>query len=526
MDLGPSIRIGILQNQEIITVNTKDKVSLKGDSTLEIPSSTSLVFKIKEGIPAKGFYKLRLSNHISREEAEKSLSNLPDNFPKGSVLKVGRLVVHHEKEIYDNTSYWASIGSYSSKSEAESERVKLGFDNPPDIIFHRTEKPSGIIEVFQDGKLILSSSTPIKIEQSDLHKSDLEIKDVIIGVGFHWEHKLNHQFRGALEIIPDNKGLLTAVNITTLEEYLYSVCSSEMSASDPEELLKAQTICARATYFATVGKHHQMDDFDICNYDHCQCYYGAGFEEQPSIDAANLTSGEILRHGDVICDTRYSKICGGIMEQADEVWWEGYIPYMVEGIDSPESEKNKIKEICCPPDGTVPRNMSEATAKKWIDSKPDVFCNTDEGDIPPHFLPSGNLFRWKVKYTRDELTALITKNTGEKFGELVDLEPLRRGASGRISLLKIIGTEKTFNTGKELAIRYALHESCLYSSAFYILKEMDDKGEPVSFTLKGAGWGHGVGLCQIGAAKMAGAGYNYEQILVHYFKGSRLEKMY
>lgn len=276
-------------------------------------------------------------------------------------------------------------------------------------------------------------------------------------------------------------------------------------------LLKAQTIAARSTIFATMGKHHFGQAFHICADDHCQCYRGTSYEQETSARAVNECLGETLMFENQVCDARYAKICGGVMESYENVWENKKIPYMVSGIDG-EIEID------------YPINTEEK-ARAFIDASPDVYCNTDQYKLPKMLEFSNHLFRWKLKYSREELEEIIRQKTGEDIGELQDILPLERGESGRLIYINIVGSKKTLKVGKELAIRRVLSKSHVYSSCFYVDKTVKD-GKVKAFTLVGAGWGHGVGLCQVGATIMAEKGFSYADILAHYYKQSELKKLY
>jgi stage II sporulation protein D len=363
------------------------------------------------------------------------------------------------------------------------------------------------------------------------------LHDVVFGINFHWERKEDQTFEGALTLVARADGTMTAINQISVERYLASVISSEMSATAPMELLRAHAITSRSWLvamlemkqrFSTIGipsqRSFQTDDeiirwydredhdiFDVCADDHCQRYQGISkiisAEVQKAIDD---TRGVFLLYNDEICDARFYKSCGGLTEQFENVWANTPVPY--------------LSTVSC---STVAHAHieNEEQARGWILSSPKAFCNTNNGNILRQILPSfdqetTDFFRWKVEYTHQELSELIRKKSGIDFGDVEELIPLHRGPSGRITKLKIVGTKKTFIVGKELEIRRWLSHSHLYSSAFIVTKGNG------TLTLHGAGWGHGVGLCQIGAAVMAVEGWKGEDIVKHYFHGAELRKMY
>ncbi|MDR1259018.1 MAG: SpoIID/LytB domain-containing protein [Tannerellaceae bacterium] len=369
--------------------------------------------------------------------------------------------------------------------------------------------------------------------------ASFDLKEVAIGIDFHWQRKEDQRFRGTLNIVARGDKII-AINRVDVEEYLTSVISSEMSATASTEFLKAHAVISRSWLLSRIYTtehlsdrqtacrtddelvrwydHEDHDMFDVCADDHCQRYQGiTRASTQLVAEATGLTRGEILVNNGAICDTRFSKCCGGITERFENVWEPTLHSYLTALRDSPDTN--------------LPDLTTEAEAARWICSSPESFCNTNDKGILSQVLnnydrETTDFFRWKVWYPQEQLSRLICRKSGIDFGGIIDLIPLRRGSSGRIEKLKILGTRFTYTIGKELEIRRTLSESHLYSSAFVVEKEADEGGLPKSFTLTGAGWGHGVGLCQIGAAVMGARGYGYRQILAHYYPGAEIEKKY
>ncbi len=406
--------------------------------------------------------------------------------------------------------------------------------------------------VIREGKIILikdgielCSDEKIVITPADFETDSFLLHDVKIGKSFHWEKIEDQRFRGSLRLIIE-EGKVTAVNIIPLEEYLTSVISSEMSAGSSLELLKAHAVVSRGWLIAQLDKKKEQTAsarehvfiknenelvkwydrtehslYDFCSDDHCQRYQGVTRIISDTVFAAvEETRGMVLTYNGKVCDTRFSKCCGGITESFENVWAPVNYPYLSSVIDY------KFE-----PGGYFVDLTKESYAVKWIKGAPHAFCNTEDPKILSQILvdydqTTKDFYRWKVEYKQDEISEIIFKRSGIDFGNIVDLIPLERGYSGRISKLKIVGTKKEFKVGKELEIRKWLSNSHLYSSAFVVTKGKLQKGIPQKFTLEGAGWGHGVGLCQIGAAVMGEMGYSFDEILSHYFKRSRLEKIY
>ncbi len=369
------------------------------------------------------------------------------------------------------------------------------------------------------------------------------LKDVTIGINFHWERKEDQEFRGALKFIVE-ESKITAINVLGTEEYLTSVISSEMSASASLELLKAHAVISRSWLLAQMEKNKEIvnsntdytamketDDelirwydredhvnFDICADDHCQRYQGITRASTEKVrEAVKDTWGELLMYDGKICDARYSKSCGGVFEEFQNCWEDIKYPYLIKKRDLSEGI-------------SVPDLTAEENAREWITGNPDSFCNTTDSVVLSQVLnnydqETVNFYRWTQEYSTEELSELIMRRSGTDYGEIQDLIPIERGTSGRLIKLKIVGSKRCRVIGKELEIRRTLSESHLYSSAFVVDKENNADGS-VKFVLRGAGWGHGVGLCQIGAAVMGEKGYSYDEILLHYFTDASIEKRY
>jgi SpoIID/LytB domain protein len=386
---------------------------------------------------------------------------------------------------------------------------------------------------------------PIKGETS------FDLINVVIGINFHWERKEDQRFKGALRILPEEKNI-TAINRIGVEDYLTSVISSEMSATASDELLKAHAVISRSwllkplheqdsanhepaspTEFNTVDpdsaiethiKWYERDahtHFDVCADDHCQRYQGITRATTKAVEKAiEATRGEVLMAGNEICDARFSKSCGGVSETFENCWAPKHYTYLSKVIDNPSA-----------PEGFELDLTIEANADRWIRQSPEAFCNSTDKKVLSQVLnnydqETTDFYRWKVEYSQSELSELLLRRSGIDFGYIVDLVPVKRGESGRLVELKIIGTKRTVIVGKELEIRKWLSNSHLYSSAFVVDKLKIENNIPQQFRLTGAGWGHGAGLCQIGAAVMGEKGYKYKQILLHYFRGASLEKIY
>ena len=412
--------------------------------------------------------------------------------------------------------------------------IEVGIMSAPEISFEILRNGGGVRKAsFSDGKILyegtLHDELTFEAEASETLFSapSFILYGVTIGVDFHWQRKQDQTFAGTLKFIVEEERI-TAVNVIGVEDYLVSVISSEMKASASLALLKAHAVISRswvisqvekrrraaeghedkgmmpAAIFPSSGKdgmmtvirwwdHDDHKNFDVCADDHCQRYQGLTNALGENVrKAVAETWGQVLRYEGELCDARFSKCCGGMMERFSTCWEDKDYPYLQPLPDTPDEDGR-------------------------------CFCDTDDESVLSQVLndydmETKDFFRWETRYTRSEVSELVRRRSGIDFGEIRSLEPLERGESGRISKLRIVGSANSAVIGKELMIRRILSESHLKSSAF----DVEWQGEIL--TLRGRGWGHGVGLCQIGAAMMARQGFDYIQILKHYYPGAEAEQ--
>lgn len=424
------------------------------------------------------------------------------------------------------------------------EKVEFSF-NAPYQAGDKTYK-GDFSAIVKEGKVLFDGELHDQIIfSSNEENGTFTLKDVTIGVNFHWERKEDQVFAGSLKLIVE-KGRVTAINLIGIEDYLISVISSEMSATSSKQLLKAHAVISRSWTLAQIVKNKEITaleqeysacietedelikwydredhtNFDVCADDHCQRYQGLTRASTEAVrEVIDETWGEVLTYEGKICDARFSKCCGGVFEEFPYCWEDKDMPYLRKQLDNKSTDP-------------IPDLTIEENAREWIYSSPEAFCNTTDQRILSQVLntydqETVNFFRWKEHYSQQELSDLIKSRSGVDYGEILDLIPVARGTSGRLWKLRIVGSKRSRTIGKELEIRRTLSPSHLYSSAFVVEKEgVTASGAPASFTLIGAGWGHGVGLCQIGAAVMGDLGYNYREILLHYFNGASIDKQY
>jgi stage II sporulation protein D len=418
------------------------------------------------------------------------------------------------------------------------------FGDGPDPVSGKflAKAASDAIVLFDEHNREITRSRFIKLTSPG--DSAFTLFNVTIGISFHWERAEDQTFQGDLILKQREDGTIAAINEIHLEDYLQSVISSEMNPAAPSQFLWSHAILSRSWLLKALERKKQVkstasapaemrggreqeitrwyeqedhDLFDVCADDHCQRYQGiTRLVSDKASEAVRETCGRIIAYNDEICDARFSKACGGLTEGFATAWADKQIPYLLSISDAPAAL------------GPV---ETEEDAARWILSKPDAYCNTDDAAVLEQILPGFDrettaFFRWKVEYSREELQEILQQKSGFDFGTLKEIQPLSRGASGRIYRLRIAGSKRAMIVGKELEIRRWLSVSHLYSSAFIVRTERSPDGEVERFIFHGAGWGHGVGLCQIGAAVMATKGFSAEDILNHYFPGIEIRNIY
>lgn len=459
-----------------------------------------------------------------------------------------------EKDMENIKEKLTTANNSQQLSEQNGEpRVSVGIVTANEIVFslHQPYNANGTTVSgkqsvsYENGAIIWNGKRYKELVfQPQEAGASFSLEDVTIGVNFHWERKETQTFLGILRFAIEGTAMW-AINELPVERYLESVISSEMSATSSLRLLEAHAVISRSWLLAQIEnrrsakteqtslyscitgkdkmiKWYDRQDhtlFDVCADDHCQRYQGITKETSPHVAVAiQHTRGQVLMSEGKICDARFSKCCGGAMEEFQYCWEDSPKPYLKAIGDTPEK--------------TIPDLTVEANAEEWIRTSPDSFCNTTDKNILSQVLndydqETTDFYRWRVDYTQEEISQLINSKLNIDFGQIMDLIPIERGKSARLCQLKIVGTKQTLTIGKELEIRRALSPSHLYSSAFVVDKEdVNTEGIPALFHIIGCGWGHGVGLCQIGAAVMGEKGYNYDQILAHYYPGADLKELY
>ena len=502
----PDVRIGIAEGLE--------GIQFKADGQIEIFDKNDLLaqklswgeqweVKISNTQPSIIKYRLRYKEVQDRNEADRILEMLTD---QGLPVIIKRI---KKRMFRENKVNW--VTSYLICLEPEFETEEQAYNYQWRIRDKITAIALPFLKTPPTGDIILTNTeTGESYQSTDMLRirADVFTLNITTGEGFHFSNNETRKYHSQIDFIIDRFGKLTVVNVLPFETYLMGVVGSEMQEKFPIEALKAQAITARSYSLARIGKQHPLSPFDLCDEVHCHVYGGMDRESPWINEAVRETSGLILMNENKICDTFYAGVCGGHTENNEFVWDGEPRIYLKGRLDA---EINNFSDTFL---------QNEENVRLWIESSPNVFCNTQQGPVPDYLAYTIKYFRWEVRYTQSEISTIIRKKTGENIGRLRKIIPVSRGVSGRLNEIKLEGTRKTITVEKELSIRKALSENYLYSSCFVVDRDGSD------FIIKGAGWGHGVGMCQTGAAQMALQGFGYREILNHYYQNAEIVKLY
>ncbi|MDZ7262304.1 MAG: SpoIID/LytB domain-containing protein [candidate division KSB1 bacterium] len=513
---GPKIRVGLLENEEVVEFTTTSDfrmVTPDGKVVAQGSGGQRWQVKVLTGKLGQVGYRLLVNSTPERREAEQIQADLKDRGFGSIIQNKGKRVLVADQEITDNRVYQVYLKDvFRSQENAELYLNSVRGDIEADIQPYYLGQPEGRLLIRNlDRRQEFEFLEPVKIAGTIV-----TLKNVKTGEGFHYEGREDRAYRGEIEFRIGTQGRVTVINELPVEDYLRGVVPSEMGANFPLEALKAQAVAARGNVLRKIGLQHQEQGFDVCDEVHCQVYGGISKETENTNQAVAATRGLVLKYAGKLCDATFFSVCGGHTENSENVWSGEPVAYLRGVLDSDHKGLRSLGTIL----------TQEDKVRNWIEGRPDVYCNSQTNDLPPALDFTKKYFRWEVKYAREELSRIIWKETGQKFGQLVDILPLKRGVSGRLLAIEIKGTLKSFKIEKELAIRKALSETYLYSSCFVVEKRGQQNGLPMEFILKGAGSGHGVGMCQTGAAGMALEGKKFDEILRHYYTGVELVTVY
>ncbi len=517
----PAVKIGLMEEYDRIDFSVQKKydiVSLSGEVIESELTDDQLWHVVPDRtIEARAIFSVLTTAFAKRDSADKLRRSLSQQNHPARVVEVGEEIMIDDHMVSNNIKYRVLIGRWTTEREARQHIDEFRDDFAPRIVRQIVRPATGTIELFNEN---FTNSRMIEDGFRIIPKSDeslVNLKNVREGTGFHWEREVDRTYPGIVEIRIDHRGLLMSLTELPLELYLKGVVPAEMPASFPIEALKAQAVAARSEVLSKIGLKHPNDPFDLCAHVHCQAYSGCTHYDERASEAVEATRGQVLMLGGRVVEAVYSSCCGGHTEDKVNVWNPPAAPHLRGGWDaSPETEMPDSLDL-----------SNEIDFEKWISMKPAAWCNPEAHDDLPEILNIAEKnFRWEVVYSRRELEDIVRRKSGENIGNLVDIVPLQRGNSGRLMEIEILGSLKNLRVQRELNIRNVLSLKYLRSAAFTIEVEEGADGRPINFILRGGGWGHGVGMCQIGAGVMAVKDHDFKEILKHYYPGTTVEKVY
>lgn len=517
----PTVRVGLMEEYDRIDFSVQNEYDLisKSGEIIEAGLTNDIRWHV---VPdrtneARAIYSVLTTAFAKRDSADKLRRALSQKNHPSRVVEVGEEILIDNRMVANNIKYRVLIGRWPTEREAKQHIDEFREDFAPRIVRQIVRPATGTLELFnEDYTESIMITDGFRIISKD-PEGVVKLYDVREGTGFHWEREVDRTYPGIIDIRVDHSGLLMAFTELPLELYLKGVVPAEMPSSYPTEALNAQAVAARSEVLAKIGLKHPNDPFDLCAHVHCQAYSGCSHYDERASAAVEATRGLVLIIEGRVAEAVYSACCGGHTEDKANVWNPPDVPHL-KGRWDMDDDKNTMGNLDL---------SKEPDVEKWIGSLPNVWCNTEAFDGLPEILRKAERhFRWEIKYSRRELEDIVRRKSGEDIGELIDIIPLQRGNSGRLMEIEILGTIKNLLVQRELNIRNILSPKYLESACFSIEVEDGADGRPINFILRGAGWGHGVGMCQVGSGVMAAKSKNFKEILLHYYPGTKIEKIY
>jgi stage II sporulation protein D len=513
-----TVRVGLIEDYDKLMFTPHGHFcvqSLRGDPLKPaIAPNVKWRVRIEKTTPAQFLLSVLVASFRKNDDAMQLAESFEERGVSAVVRQIGGAIEVEGRVVGDNTLYRVQAGNFKKEADAQSLMDSLEEDYAPRIVREVLRPARGTFDLSDadlNESLALQDGFRLVPMEDD---ASITLFGVRTGSGFKYEKIENREYGGALEFYLDNNGKLAVINELSVDHYLRGVVPSEMPAGFPVEALKVQAILARSVVLTEKTIKHLNDPFDLCAHVHCQVYSGITQENPRTTAAVDDTRGVVLVQDGLLLEPHYSAVCGGHTEDALGTWW------------APSDHPEHGKPCTCSEHVDMPDLTTEAGVRQWILSSPDVCCNLSGLPLPIASDYTRKHFRWEVTYARSELEKIIQEKTGTDVGTLYDILPIRRGVSGRLMEIEILGSRQNLRIKRELPIRRALSPSALGSSCFIVEVENEENGDPKEFMLKGAGWGHGVGLCQCGAARQAIEGKSYEDILKFYFPGADVEKLY
>lgn len=517
----PIVRIGLMEEYDRIDFSLEGSynlIDLAGDTIIEGLESDKIFHVIPDQTDeARAVFSVLTTAFAHRDTADQLRRSLTQKNQPARVVEVGEEIYINGKLIANNIKYRVLVGRYPTEREARKylDGYREGF--APRVVRQIIRPATGTVELYSEGS---SDSNLINdgfrlVPQDD--SSYVKLYEVREGTGFHWEREVDRTYSGIIEIRLEHRALLMALTELPVEQYLKGVVPAEMPASYPFEALKAQAVAARSEVLSKIGMKHLNDPFDLCGMVHCQAYTGTSHMDERASEAVEATRGQVLMLNNRVAEAVFSACCGGHTEDKVNVWNPPGMPHLRGNYDA-GSDVEVDTELDL---------SQEKDVETWVSTSPSVWCNvSNHEDLPDVLTRSEKYFRWEVNYSHRDLEDIIRRKSGEDIGTLYDIIPLQRGISGRLMEIEIQGSKRNLRVQRELNIRRILSPSYLYSACFSIHIETSEDDYPINFTFRGAGWGHGVGMCQVGAGVMATKGKDFKRILQHYYPGTKLEKVY
>lgn len=510
----PNIKIGLLWGVEFVDITLdKDCYFLSHDGTFAARGNYARKWraKIRNHHPGKVVYRLVAGSMSSMDKARQKAREIKKRGFDTEIKPISKGLENVPAAKGKKTLYRIYLKSvFDTRDVAALYKEQIARKLETFITTEMVQKPGGIIRLsnpntaqyFESSKAIL------------IHGSSVKVHDIPVGKGYHWEKSETREYPADIRLEIGNDGLLAVINQLPIETYIKGVVPSEMPAKFPLEALKAQAVAARSETLAKLGLVHTTDPFDLCADVHCQVYSGLSKRTEATDQAVDETAGLVLFHKGEICDAVYSSVCGGHTENNQDTWG-GQAKSFLQGVWDGPSDIRRFGDLSV-----------ETNVRRWIKSNPMAYCQSNRDDVPASLEYTKKYFRWTVSYSQYELQQILQKKTGKSFGLIYNIIPLQRGVSGRISRLRILGERDSIEIERELNIRKTLSENTLWSACFYVEHMGKQNGAPQLFRLHGAGFGHGVGMCQTGAAVMALEKKSYREILKHYYQGVEIKKLY
>lgn len=509
---GPEVRVGLLKGKTAIEFSPMGKCEiLAGTELLAKGNSGEIwIIGVKESKPGKEVFRLVAGSMSSRDRAREKAREVEALGFKTMIKPIGMTSFPLQTGVSPTLFYRVYLADiFETDSSARTFREQLKNSLETFIVREMVKPPSGQF-ILKNVTKNLQYESPVPLH---ILGAPIQIKDITVGTGFHWEKWEDRIYPPVIEFTLDMQGKLSAVNVVPLELYVEGVLPYEMPSGFPESALRAQAVCIRSKALALKGLVHSEDPFDFCGEVHCQVYGGLDRRNFLVSRAVRKTQGEVLVSEGRIVDALFSAVCGGHTENVEEIWNTSPKAHLKARVDGPFSLKRY-----------EPLDQEE-NVRKWILESPQAYCNTRNGEWPTAFAYTQKYFRWEVRISQEELRAQLEKSSGKSLGAIREMVSLKRTKSGRITKLKIVGTERDTVLEGELVIRKALSPNTLWSSCFIVIPQ-EASEIPQAFILKGAGWGHGVGMCQTGAGILAFCGKTYKKILKFYFPNVEIKKVY